>query len=125
VAILIYGFGEGAVFLLALDLAFMHRAEFADIVLIRDSPYCSLRCLRNREDDAFERAVANGPRGVRVLIDVEGLVQGGGRGTGCKEDGKRENRASLHLPIIHQKVWCARTDSNGRPSGSKPDALSS
>ena len=43
---------------------------------IRAEPQITVRRLRDCCDPAFEKTVADGPRGVRVLIDVEGRVQG-------------------------------------------------
>src|SRR5277367_2952530 len=44
------------------------QAEF------RAEPEITVGCLGNRVDDGFEKAVANGPRVVGVLIDVERWV---------------------------------------------------
>jgi len=44
------------------------QAEF------RAEPKVTVRCLSNRVDDGFKKAIADGPRLVGVLIDVERWV---------------------------------------------------
>ena len=52
----------------ALNAIEAKQAEF------RAEPKVTVRCLSNRVDDGFEKAVANGPCVVSVLIDVERRV---------------------------------------------------
>ena len=70
---------------------------------VRANPEIAIGRLSNGEDDAGEESVADLPRGVRVLSDVEGGVQRERTNAVPQENRQRDDDGSSHARSIHHR----------------------